>query len=285
MSKITLCAFSDEASPSLAGQIAALKRNDVPYMEARFVNGKHFIDHTVAEVKDFKKELDDAGIAVWSLGSPIGKADIEVDFSEYLEKVKYAAEIANVLGTDKMRMFSFFQAYEKKEKVFEYLSRMVDAVKPYGVELYHENEKDIYGDRLSRVLEIQENVKGLRYIYDPANYLQTGEKAEDTLNALHKTTDYFHIKDVRVATGTIVPAGYGDGKIDELVARIADDKVLTLEPHLSVFNGFESIDNTEMKHDFVFQSSDEAFDAAVNALKAILLKNGYQASGNAFLKR
>lgn len=284
MPKITLCAFSDEASPSLAGQIAALKRNDVPYMEARFVNGKHFIDHTVLEVKELKKELDDAEITVWSLGSPIGKTDVEVDLCEYLEKVKYAAEIANVLGTNRMRIFSFFKAYEKKEKVFEYLSRMVDVAKSCGVELYHENEKDIYGDRLSRVLEIQKNVKGLHYIYDPANFLQTGENAEDTLNALHKTTDYFHVKDVCISTGAVVPAGYGDGMLDELVARICDNKVLTLEPHLSVFKGFDSIDNTEMKHDFSFKSSDEAFDAAANALKDLLLKNGYRASGNAFSK-
>ncbi len=285
MPKITLCAFSDEASPSLAGQIAALKRNDVPYMEARFVNGKHFIDHTASEVKEFKKELDDAGIAVWSLGSPIGKVDIDIDFIEYLEKVKHATEIACALGTNKMRMFSFYNAYEQKEKVFDYLSKMVETAKSFGVELYHENEKDIYGDTLARVSEIMQNVAGMKFIYDPANYLQTGEKAEDTLNALHSKTDYFHIKDVRAATGTIVPAGYGDGMLDELVSRISDDKVLTLEPHLSVFKGFDSIDNTEMKHDFVFKSSDEAFDTAVNALKTILLKNGYRASGNTFLKQ
>ena len=41
MIKVKLCAFSDEADPSLEGQIAALKRNNVPYMEMRGVNGKN----------------------------------------------------------------------------------------------------------------------------------------------------------------------------------------------------------------------------------------------------
>lgn len=284
MAKITLSAFSDEANMSLSGEIAALKRNDIPYMEARFVNGKNFVECTVEEAKEYAKELVDGGITVWSFGSPIGKVDIDVDFSKCLEKVKHAAEIARVLGTDKMRIFSFFNAYKQKEKVFEYLSKMVETAKSFGVELYHENEKEIYGDTLARVTEIMQNVSGLKYIYDPANYLQVGEKAEDTLNALHDKTDYFHIKDVRVKTGTLVPAGYGDGKMDELVARIKDEKVLTLEPHLTVFDGFSSIDNTEMKHDFHFASSEDAFDTAVSALKKIILTNGYKESGNAFVK-
>ncbi len=284
MSKIILSAFSDESNMSLQGQIAALKRNNISFMEARFVNGKNFIDCTIEEVKEYKKELDDGGITVWSFGSPIGKVDINVDFGEYLEKVKHAAEIALTLGTDKIRMFSFYNAYEQKEKVFEYLSKMVETTKAFGVTLYHENEKDIYGDTLARVGEIMQNVSGLKYIYDPANYLQVGEKAEDTLKALHDKTDYFHIKDVRVKTGTLVPAGNGDGDINGLVARIAGEKVLTLEPHLTVFDGYSSIDNAEMKHDFHFTSPEEAFDAAVNALKKIILANGYKQSGNAFVK-
>lgn len=284
MSKITLSAFSDEANASLSGQIAALNRNDIPYMEARFVNGKNFVECTAKEAKEYRKELSDGGITVWSLGSPIGKVDINVDFCEYLDKVKHAVEIACALGTNKMRIFSFFNAYNQKERVFEYLSKMVETAKGFGVELYHENEKEIYGDTLARVIEIMQNVRGLKFIYDPANYLQVGERADVTLSALHSKTDYFHIKDVRVKTDTLVPAGFGDGKISEIVARVKGEKVLTLEPHLTVFEGFSAIDNTEMKHDFHFTSADEAFDAAASALKKIILANGYKESGTAFVK-
>ena len=61
-----LCAFADEASPSLAGQIAALRRNDIPYLEIRGVNGKNIKDISVTEAKEIKNELDAAGISVWS---------------------------------------------------------------------------------------------------------------------------------------------------------------------------------------------------------------------------
>ena len=161
---------------------------------------------------------------------------------------------------------------------------MVEVASKYGVTLYHENEKDIYGDIASRVLKIMDSVSGLKYIYDPANYLQCNEYAINTLNLFHSKTDYFHIKDVIFETGQLVPAGYGDGMIDELLKRIDDDKTLTLEPHLSVFDAYKNIDNTEMKHKFTYKDSNEAFDAAVNALKELLVKVGYKEENGVFVK-
>ena len=90
--------------------------------------------------------------------------------------------------------------------------------------------------------------------------------------------------DVITETDELVPAGVGDGKIDELVRRITDDKVLTIEPHLALFDAYKSIDNTEMKHKFEFSSSDEAFDAAVNAIKAILIAEGYKETNGGYAK-
>ena len=284
MITIKLCAFSDEADPSLDGQIAALKRNNLPYMEMRGVDGKNVTELTLEEAKAVKAKLDANGIKVLSIGSPIGKVDINTDFDEYMKLVRHTCELANILGADKIRMFSFFNAYEHKEKVFAYLEEMAKVALSYGVYLHHENEKDVYGDTLARVQEIMDNVKGLKYIYDPANYLQCGETADDTLNTLHAKTDYFHIKDVVVSSGAIVPAGCGDGKIEELVKRISDDKTLTLEPHLAVFEGYSHIDKTVMKHEYSFKNSTEAFDAAVTAIKTILVNAGYTEEGDAFVK-
>ena len=112
-------------------------------MEMRLVDGKNIVEYSIPEVKEYKKKMDDEGLAVWSLGSPIGKVDISVDFAAYLEKVKYAAEVAATMGTDKIRMFSFFNSINAREKVFDYLAQMVEAAKAYGVALYHENEKEI----------------------------------------------------------------------------------------------------------------------------------------------
>ena len=281
---IYISAFSDEAASDLQGQIDALKRNGIFYTELRSISGKNVVDLTVAEAENIYEELQKNGIKVWSVGSPLGKVDIDVDFQEYEKKVRHVCHIAKALKTDKIRVFSFFNAYQKRERVLLYLRKMVDIASEYGVELYHENEKDVYGDTVERVLELLNNVAGLKCVYDPANFLQVGEHAQHSLDALHHRTDYFHIKDVIFQTGELVPAGYGDGKIDELVRRIDGDKVLTLEPHLMIFDAYASIDETEMKLKFRFENNDEAFDAAVSALKKILIKNGYTNKNGDFEK-
>jgi hypothetical protein len=60
--------------------------------------------------------------------------------------------------------------------------------------------------------------------------------------------------------------------------------VLSVEPHLKIFDGYGQIDDTAMKHKFHFQSNVEAFDAAVNAIKAVLLANGYTEKERSFVK-
>lgn len=279
---IRLSAFADEASKSLEGQIAALKRNGISYLEVRGINGTNVSKLTEEEATAYAKQLSDAGIQVWSIGSPLGKVKIDCDFEEYKETVAHVCRMAQIFGTDKIRVFSFHEAYESEETVYAYLREMVKIAERYGVQLYHENEKRIFGDTVERVLKIRDNVEGLKYVYDPANYLEVGEDSAYSLNTLHGMTDYFHIKDVISATGELVPAGCGDGRIGELVAKITDDKVLTLEPHLAVFQGYSEIDGTEMKNKFCFATNDEAFDAAVTALKTVLAEQGYQEKDGGF---
>ena len=281
---IKLSAFSDEAGNSIQEQISALRRNGIALIELRSIDGKNVAEFTEEEAKSYQKELEENGISVWSIGSPLGKVDIDVDFNEYCKKVRHVCKLANIFKTKKIRMFSFFKAYDQEEKVFAYLREMVKIGKEYGVEMCHENEKDVFGDTAERVLKIMQNVEGLKYIYDPANYLQCGQSADETLLIFHSKTDYFHIKDVVAKTGELVPAGYGDTKIKDLVAKIDSEKVLTLEPHLMEFDAYKSIDNTEMKHKFTFANGQEAFDAAVTALKNILKELNYKEEKGGFLK-
>lgn len=283
---IRLSAFADEAGKELSAQIAALKRNGIPYIEVRFIGSKNIATLTLEEAKEVKAALDAGGIKVWSIGSPLGKIKITDDLDAHMEKTRHVCRLAKVLGTDKIRMFSFYEAFEARELVFETLRRMVAIAKEEGVCLYHENEKDIYGDTVARVLDIMQNVDGLRYIYDPANFVDVGEDSDMALDALHAKMGYFHIKDVIADTHELVPAGYGDGKIDRLVRMLPSEGewVLTLEPHLALFEGYAAIDNTEMKNKFTFKDNDESFDAAVTALKAIIKNEGYNETNGGFEK-
>ncbi|MGN1472863.1 MAG: sugar phosphate isomerase/epimerase family protein [Eubacteriales bacterium] len=273
---IRLSAFSDEAGKELSVQIAALLRNNIRLTELRSVGGKNIADLTADEAREISSELKENGIHLSALGSPIGKVDISVDFQGYLEEVRRMCVLANILETDRIRIFSFFNAYEERNRVITYLNQMVEVAKEYGVTLCHENEKKVYGDTVERVLDLKKNVPGLRFVYDPANYLQCGELPSRTLPALYGISTYFHIKDLIYETGELVPAGCGDGSIDELIRRIRDDTILTIEPHLMVFSGYNAIDSEIMKHRFSFQSNEEAFDTAVAAVKKILTGNGYR---------
>ena len=230
--------------------------------------------------------LSDSGIKVWSIGSPIGKIKMADYGEEHKAKLRHICELAKIFGTDKIRMFSFFEAYDKEDKVFSALTEMRDIAEGYGIGLYHENEKEIYGDTLERVFKIMDNVKGLHYVYDPANFVDVGEDASCAIEKLYATTDYFHIKDVISDTHELVPAGHGDGCIDKLVAMISadEDKVLTLEPHLAIFQGYAQIDSTEMKNKFHFDNNNDAFDAAVKALKQILASEGYKETTGGYIK-
>lgn len=274
---IKLAAFADESDPSFEGQISALKRNDIEYIELRGLDGVNISNVTEDAARAYAARLKEVGIKVWSIGSPIGKVKITDDLDAHLEKLEHVCRLAKIFETDKIRMFSFYEAYENSDKVMAMLGEMVKIADKYGIKLCHENEKKIFGDTLERVLLIVEKVKGLKFIYDPANFIEVGEDPAKTLPALHGISEYFHIKDVISATGSLVPAGCGDGRIDELVRMIGDnDKVLTLEPHLKVFKGYAEIDGSGMKHTYQYNSNEEAFDAAVSALKAVLEKEGYK---------
>lgn len=285
---IKLSAFADEASASLDGQIKALLRNEISYIDVRSVEGKNVLDFTIEEATEYNARLKAAGIRVYSVGSPIGKVEISCDFSEYLKKAEHICKLAEVFETDKIRMFSFFDAYGEEERVIDYLGQLVALADKYGMKLYHENEKKIFGDTAERVVRILNSVEGLHSIYDPANFVEVGENMDKALELLHRRTEHFHIKDVISATGELVPAGFGDGMVRELVERIATDceeMVLTIEPHLAVFAGYAAIDSTEMKNKFKYSSSDEAFDAAVGALKAILYSVGYTENDGGFIRK
>ena len=282
---IKLCAFSDEASESLKGQIEALKRNCISMTELRSIDGVNVKDITVESAQIYALTLKDNGIKVWSIGSPLGKIDINSDFSEYEKTIRHICDLARVFDCDKIRIFSFFNAYDKKEEVFKRLTKMVGIAKEYGISLYHENEKEVYGDTLERVKELKSNVVGLNFVFDPANYVQVGENATEALNELYAGTTYFHIKDVIKSTDELVPAGEGDAGINEIILKIDGDKVLTLEPHLALFAGYSSIDHTEMKNKYAFKSNDESFDFAANALKRMLKENGYYETKEGYIKK
>lgn len=293
MAKFVLSAFADEAGTTLDEQIAALLRNDIGYIEPRNINGKPILTLTDEELIQVKSELDKNGIKVNSLGSPIGKYPIKEPFDKHLVDFKRALEVCKALGTDKMRMFSFFTDQSEldtyRDEVLARLNEMCKIAKEHGITLCHENESEIYGQNPKEMLDIMNNVHGIKGIFDAANYRMNNCDVLAGIEATLVNLAYLHIKDAIYDSQLIVPAGDGEGKIAEIldIVNSSTDEVvyLTLEPHLFLFDAYKGIDKHELKGKYTFTNNSESFDFAVNALKKLLIENGYEKDGNNVWKK
>ena len=115
-------------------------------------------------------------------------------------------------------------------------------------------------------------------MFDPANFIQCGVRPAEAMPKLKDHIAYMHIKDALLADGSVVPCGKGDGRLAELLGQMAlraDGMVLSLEPHLAVFEGLKGLQEEEVKHKYVYGSSREAFSAAAEALKETLKTIGF----------
>lgn len=278
--KIILCGFADEADPMLDGQIEALKGNGISLLEIRGVDGKSIVDVTVEEAKAIKAKLDANGIAVWSLGSPIGKININDDFDKEIARYRNLLEVGKVLGAKCVRLFSFYGTDGKPEyfeKVCERIKKYVEIANEYGIIPCHENEKGIYGENAPRCLEIHQAVPGLRAVFDPANFVQCDQDTLEAWDMLEEYVYYGHIKDANEEK-KVVPPGQGCGHIAEYLPAFVKKgcKVLTIEPHLAAFVGLSDLEKDGAKSDvgstIKFDSNRAAFDFAVDSLKAIIEK-------------
>ena len=274
MSDYRLCAFADEASPMVDGQIAALRRNGIGLLEIRGVDGVNISDITVEKAKSVREKLDRAGIRVWSLGSPYGKINIRDDFKAHLDKFKHGLELCRVLGCERIRLFSFYVDGDTGNAVFDEvcgrLARFSEEAAGTRIVLCHENEKGIFGEKAAECLKIHKALPEIRAVFDPANFVQAGENTLSAMDLLRPYVDYMHIKDALSGSGEIVPAGRGDGNIAQLLDSFKAG-VLTVEPHLRVFAGLEKLEKEGEKSSIgnAYASADEAFDAAVSAIKEI----------------
>ena len=69
----TLSGFADEISPDLDEQVALVTRLGLRYIELRSAWDVNVLDLDGDQLRRVKTTLDDAGLGVSSIGSPIGK--------------------------------------------------------------------------------------------------------------------------------------------------------------------------------------------------------------------
>lgn len=253
----TLSGFADEIDPDLATQCAVLNQLGIRFIELRSAWDVNVLDVTDEQVADARRILTEHGLGVSSIGSPIGKINIEDDFDAHLVRMDRAVWVANELGAPFIRVFSFFLTPEQRpadhrDEVLRRMAALAEKALAGGVVLLHENEKEIFGDVPERVHDIVTSVgsPALRLAWDAANYVQCGVVPfPAAYELLRPYTDYIQIKDAVLATAQVVPAGEGDGRLRETVRALAADGFdgfFSMEPHLAVahhLGGFSGPDN------------------------------------------
>lgn len=285
MAQFRLSGFADEISPDFSQQLAALQAFHVPFIELRGIGHTNVSDLTPQQLRQVKDQLHAAGIAVSSIGSPIGKIPITQDFAPHLDKLKRTLEIQKELGAPYLRMFSFYLPGDQlagrfRGPVLERLAAMTEEAARWDAVLLHENEKGIYGDTAPRCLDLMEQLSGphLRAVFDFANFVEVGQDTLSAYQALRPYIEYVHVKDCAVSQGPggratkIVPAGEGEGHISLILAQLAADGwhgYLSLEPHLVDFAGLAQLEQDPAKRASALDGRG-AWELALNALRGIL---------------
>lgn len=256
-----LSAFGDEVARDLEQQVAVLQEHGVGALELRSAWGVNVVDLEPEQLDVANRLLQAAGIAVSAIGSPVGKAPVQGDFDAELARLRAALGAARRLGTNRVRVFSFFIPDGRhaafRDEVLRRMSAFAAEAAAQGLVLAHENESYIYGDDAEHCRDLVESVgsPALEVAFDPANFVQVGVRPfDEAWPLLRAHVGHFHVKDAvsvdrdgvapyparapeERLMASVRPAGEGDGQLKDLLRQLdARDYrgFLVIEPHLQL---------------------------------------------------
>jgi sugar phosphate isomerase/epimerase len=244
--QFTLSAFGDEIAVNLYDQLRVLNELNIGYLELRGVWNKNVLELDDEEARKVRALCDQHGVRVSAIGSPIGKSPIGEPIADDVARLERIMRTGEIVGTRSVRVFSYYPAEGDDmdalvPAVAARLATLAARAAQEGYELLLENEKGIVGDTISRCAALLQSVgaPNLRFAWDPANFVQVDEAhaTDDGWPLLGSQVGHVHIKDARLADGSVHPAGQGDGQVPELLTRLKDAGYvgyLALEPHLAI---------------------------------------------------
>lgn len=236
---------------------------------------------TPQQLKDIRKQLDDAGVKLSVLDTEIFKhplpgtkpmAERATELNPAVEKrhsqmddIKRAADAAHVLGTKKIRIFTFSRVSDPDsifDRIVDQLQKALPVAKANDVILLVENEQScntVTGEEIHKLLTAISD-RTMMLNWDPGNCAMAGEqpfpKAWDQFD--HSRIGHMHLKDAQGKAWRPV----GGGEID-FVGQFKALKKMNYSNTMSLETHYRNTENNK------FTSSVESMDGIVKVLKEV----------------
>jgi sugar phosphate isomerase/epimerase len=264
----TISGFGDEIAADPVEQLDVLTSLGIHFLDLRGAWGRNVLDFDADDVRRLRALLAERGVRVAMIASPVGKSQIAEASSFEDGRLETAIRLARAFETPLIRVFSFYHDglphAACRDEVVRRLTGWARSAEDAGVTLLLENEGDLWGDTPERCRDLLETVDSpaLRQTLDSGNFAALGIGSRDRAHPLLKPwLAHVQIKDVRGATGQVVPAGQGDGQIAAVLDAARRDGYrgyLSLEPHLAVAGKAGGFSGAEL------------FGTAAKAIRSIL---------------
>jgi len=260
--KLPLCAITDEFSPDLRKAVPVMQEIGMTAAELRVIDGKNILDLSNEEWKRAKELLDEAGLQVVSIASPLLKCvlpdapeldkrfehDVFASQHSYADQPRLAEraiEAAKFFGASIVRVFSYWRTIEPErcfERVAEALHGVANLGESAGITIALENEHACNVATAAETVRVLAAVphRNLGIVWDPANALVAGEHPfpEGYSYLPKERIVHVHAKDCHIEAGRPVwgPLGTRHVPWKEQIQALVNDGYrgfISLETHWS----------------------------------------------------
>ncbi|MBO9609545.1 MAG: sugar phosphate isomerase/epimerase [Paenibacillaceae bacterium] len=250
--------ITDEVSPVLDDALTWIRERNLHHVEIRMVDGRNVIALTDDEAREVRRRVEAHGLYVAAIASPVFKCPLDPnravaggdtfgqsadeDVARHFELLERAIEIARLLGTTRIRIFSFWREEQPEQyeaEIAAHLKRAADIAQERGCLLLLENEPSCNGGHAAEVGRLAERVDSaaLRVLWDPGNEAYTGRTAfPDGYEAVKRVLAHVHLKDAIHGPDGAKCVPIGEGTVDfpgQLAAleRNGYDGLYSIETH------------------------------------------------------
>ncbi|AZN43946.1 sugar phosphate isomerase/epimerase [Paenibacillus albus] len=251
--------ITDEVSSDIITALDFAAANGLKHVEIRSVDSRNVLALSDEEADRIRQETESRGLFISCIASPVFKCALDASrqvaegdrfnqaersVAEHFAMLERAMELAERLGTNRIRIFSFWREEEPIERfeaeIVSHLTRAAKLAEERGMLLLLENEPSCNGGFAEEVARFASAVQSpaLRVLWDPGNE-QYGSRPcfPEGYAMVRELLAHVHLKDVLLdAEGKPRAVPIGDGIVPyaehfQALREDGYDGLFTIETH------------------------------------------------------